>query len=89
MHAVWKFRLSVGREPQRVSMPRGATVLSVHEQYGDVCLWAYVEPAKPSEDRLFEVVGTGWDLPPADRRHVGTAHIDNGRLVFHVFERTP
>ncbi len=84
MKAVWKYTL----EPEiTLHMPRGAEVLSVREQGRDVCLWALVEPAAAKEPRRFVVAGTGHDLPDEPLRFHGSAHLHEGVLVFHVFER--
>ncbi len=87
MRSIWKYVILPGRDPQRVVMPQGATILHAREQHDEVCVWADVETTNPSADRFFEVFGTGWPMPDAERRYVGTAHLDRGRLVFHVFER--
>ena len=39
---VWKYTL--GDTVNHVSMPAGAEVLTVAEQYGEIALWARVDP---------------------------------------------
>jgi hypothetical protein len=85
MKQVWKFVLSgtLGN----YLMPKGAQLLSVAEQRGDVCLWALVDPSAPKECRILSVVGTGWDYSPSlNAKFIGTVLLDHGTLVFHVFE---
>lgn len=78
---VWKFKL----EPE-VEIPRGAKVLSVHEQLGDLWIWAIVNPNNRSETRRFAVFATGEDVPNRSLRFIGTVLLNRGRLVQHVFE---
>lgn len=81
---VWKF---VIEDPETtVSMPKGAKVLHVAEQRGDVCIWAEVDPTMPLEPRRFVVAGTGQMLPVYRGRHLGTVLLAGGALVFHVYE---
>jgi hypothetical protein len=86
MRTIWKFPLPV-ETVVRISMPAGASVLSVHERNGDLCLWALIDPDATREMREFRVHGTGHPVPE-DRplRFIGTAHLMGGALVFHVFE---
>ena len=84
MKTIWKFVV----EPAcSIDMPAGAQVLSVREQGGAICLWALVDPAAPLEARRFIWVGTGHRMPDeAPLTYLGTGHLDQGALVFHVFE---
>lgn len=85
MKTIWKFKL----EPEcTVKMPAGAEILSVREQGHQIYAWALVDPDAPSEDRHFVGVGTGHDLPDEPLKFLGSAHLDYGTLVFHVFEAT-
>lgn len=73
-----------------VKMPRGASVLHVHEQAGEICLWAMCEPEAKPVARRFVVFPTGGSVlfPIGDAagevEYLGTAHA--GALVWHVFE---
>lgn len=46
-----------------------------------------VDPTAPEERRYFDVYGTGHPMPADPGRYLGTAHLDNGALVLHVFDR--
>jgi hypothetical protein len=83
---IWKF--TVDPWDSRVEMPAGSRLLHVHEQAGRVCVWADVDPAAPTVERVLVVVGTGHPIPRAAKTYVGTAHItENGhRLVLHLYE---
>ena len=68
-----------------IRIPEQSQLLSVHEQNGEVCLWALVNPQNIDETRTFAVFGTGHRVPE-DHIFVGTALLEGGSLVFHVFE---
>lgn len=97
-HRVDRYPLPIVDE-QVVSMPEGATILSVARREGQrnvvvgvgshepVEMWALVDPDAPSRDRRIRIAGTGHPLPEADSLvHLGTVQIAQGQLVFHVFE---
>lgn len=86
-HRIWKYTLSPG---MAVQMPRGARVLHAAGQGDELCVWALCDIEEPPEARYFDVYGTGHPCPSPERlgSYVGTAHLDGGALVFHVFERT-
>lgn len=86
---VYKFHLMHGSPG--IDMPRGAQVLCAREQNGELYLWALVDPEEPTEERHFDVFGTGHVIPPlleGGRRFVDTVLMHEGSLVLHVFERT-
>lgn len=83
--AIWKFTLTPG---QPVMMPAGK-VLSAHGQHDKICVWAEVDPSTPLRPRHFNVYGTGHTLPEMPGYFLGTALIDGGNLVFHVYEAAP
>lgn len=92
---IWKF--PVAPKQKSISMPKGAEVLSVQEQHGMPCIWALVDPSNKTEERHFEIFGTGHDIPmngerksyqnPVKRKYIGTFQLQGGSLVFHLFER--
>ena len=53
---VFKFRVKQGS----TYMHEGAKLLTVHEQDGEVFVWALVDPAAPMKLRKLEVLGTGF-----------------------------
>jgi len=83
MQAVWKFEL---HPYAPVTMPVGAKPLHVGVQADAICLWALVDPNAMLEKRNFVIVGTGHDLPEHAGKHLGTALLSGGSLVFHVFD---
>lgn len=81
---IWKFTL---RPVIEIEMPDGAQVLSVHAQNGELCMWAQVRTENPMVKRKFLTFGTGHILPEDKRLiFVGTALLEGGSLVLHVFE---
>lgn len=68
-------------------MPTGAQVLKVAEQHGSICLWAMVDPGASEQERLFTMIGTGWDLEDefADKLEYIDTYM-SGPFVWHVFE---
>ncbi len=89
MKTIWKFTLRE-TDIQSVKMPRGAEVLTAQFQGDILCLWAIVDPAKPTDERTFEIFGTGNPFPigmGVDRKFIATVQEPNRPLVWHVFER--
>lgn len=83
---VWKYELEVTDE-QVVMMPAYATVLTVHVQKGQPCVWVKADSqATALVERRFFIHGTGHPVNSRAGRYVGTFQLDGGALVFHVFE---
>jgi hypothetical protein len=84
---VHKFVIEDGLDTA-ISMPKGAEILSVQNQNGNIAIWALVIPSNEPEQRCFEIYGTGHPMHcdmGIERNFIGTVQI--GGLVFHVFER--
>lgn len=76
-----------GSDVSRFQMPVGAKVLFVHEQNGNPCMWALVDPEAPTEIRAFRMVGTGHLVDDiTDESYCGTALLLQGSFVIHIFE---
>lgn len=83
---IFKYKLDVGWR-QRVSMPSGALILTCAAQQNSVCIWALVRPDAVPEERVFHIYGTGNLVTDTERlSFVGTALLDDAKLVLHVFE---
>lgn len=82
---IYKYPLALVDE-QHVEMPAGADVLCVQIQDGRPCIWAKVDVRSTPTARLFYVVGTGHPMPVKAQEYVGTFQMQDGALVFHVFE---
>lgn len=69
-----------------IEMPQGAETLCVQMQGTQPCIWAKVDDAKPMENRMFHVRGTGHLLQENEGKYIGTFQMLGGSLIFHVFE---
>lgn len=89
MKQIWKFKIDPPEfVVSAVKMPQGAKVLSVGNQGEQIMLWALVDAEAMQEERLFRVIGTGWDIEPDfdATKFVGTVSLLGGKLIFHIFE---
>lgn len=86
MKTIWKYPLD--SVFGILSMPVGAQILSVANQFSSICLWVLVDTNAPAENRRFYVVGTGHPLPEEPTVYRGTAKVENGHIILHVFEAT-
>jgi hypothetical protein len=72
-----------------LTLQPGAELLHVHEQNGGIRLWVLVDPELPRTVlHQFDVYGTGHVMPNNPGKYIGSVHLQNIRLVFHVFEST-
>ena len=72
-----------------LQMPKGAKILHVGMQHGEPCIWALVDDGAKLEPRNFAIRGTGHlcaGLRHED--HIATLPVDNGTLIWHLFEIT-
>jgi hypothetical protein len=88
MNTIHKYVLSSGR--MKIALPIGAKVLTVQRQGEDLCLWAVVDSSQQREMRVFEVFGTGHQMPDglSKFQYISTVQEMGGALVWHVFETT-
>ena len=71
---------------QLVKMPANATILHVGEQFGDLYVWALVNPDATQVDYKFFVLGTGVDIGHLEMvcNFQNSVQMSNG-LVWHIF----
>lgn len=86
MSTIWKYALQPGRT--ELEMPGGAELLTVQMQGDTPTLWAQVWPGEPVVRRVLDVYGTGHKMPPDPGKYVATFQMDDGTLVWHVFDAT-
>lgn len=89
MKTIHKFPLFVNKLD--IEMPKGARILTAREQHDTICVWAEVDTAQQTERRRFEVFGTGHPMREdmgISREYIGTAILEGGALVLHVYEYT-
>lgn len=85
---IWKYEINPNKVI--VEMPKGAEILTIQTQNETPCIWALVNPENEKELRHFEVFGTGQNVycdMGVERKYINTFQLDNGSLVFHLFER--
>jgi hypothetical protein len=80
---VWKAVINL--EAPSFSAPSGAVLLMADEQHGEICVWFRCDPTAPKQTRHLKVVGTG-HAGPLLGRYIGSAKLQGGMFVFHVFE---
>lgn len=86
MKRVYKYPLRID-DVTKVSMPKGAVILTLQTQRDEPCVWALVDPGAPSVWRGFRIAGTGHDIQEFHcLKHVGSFQMRGGMLVFHVFD---
>lgn len=84
MKTIYKYAIGVNG---RVVAPRGAKFLTVHEQNGEICVWAEVDTDEPSVEHNFFYVGTGFPVDDTPNKYLGTAFFGNASVVIHVFHK--
>ena len=84
MQTIWKRELEA-KDVQDIEIPEGAEFLCAREQFENVCVWFRCDPQAPLKARRLAVCGTGHPSP--DGRYIGTASLEKGYLIFHVFEQ--
>jgi len=84
MKTIHKFVLNARKNVH--IFPKGHKVLSFGMQHDDIVLWVLLDDSLPNtEERVFEVYGTGWEVDDRNSEFCGTVQNQDG-LVFHVFE---
>ena len=86
---VWKWTLLVPQRNSHTSLqvPAGSAFITAREQHDQICVWGLVDPDETRrEEKKLRVVATGQDLGEGRFRYLGTAHLDGGRSIFHVFQ---
>lgn len=88
MRTVYKYPAHAGLFD--LTLPKGAELLCVAIQHGVPQMWALVDDEAPTEKRSFCGIGTGVEIPKQWKvlSYIGTFQLNNGYLVFHVFELT-
>lgn len=87
MLTIYKYMIAPVKE-QRVPLPKGARILSFDQVSNMTYIWALVDPDAESEIRTFHLYATGCEISakPENLVFIGTAIVDDGRYVVHLFE---
>jgi hypothetical protein len=84
MKTIWKFPLEI-TDRQIVDMPHECAPLTVQMQFGQLYLWAIVDPEKSTTGHPIIIAGTGNPLSEEvdGFTYIGSFH--ERRFVWHVF----
>lgn len=71
-----------------IRMPEGSRILHVAMQGYNPQMWAEVDTDKPTIERRFILMGTGWEFPfsPLLLNYIGTFLQGSGEYVWHIYE---
>lgn len=83
---IWKATLQPA-DIQEIMVPFGAEMLCAREQFEHICVWYKCDPGNRLVPRRIAIVGTGNPAPEDDGRYLGSASLQGGQLIFHVFEQ--
>jgi hypothetical protein len=84
---IWKFPVNPGTF--KLEMPIGARVLCVQVQKGSPFMWALCDEEACTRKRAFVALGTNHTAGPIqDWRYIGSFQLEEGELVFHLFEES-
>jgi hypothetical protein len=89
MKTIYKYQIEVKHNFSLI-LPAKAEILTVQMQNATPYIWVLADLKISSEERFFEVFGTGHEIPydmGIDRKYIGTFQMMGGSLIFHLFER--
>lgn len=87
MKRIFKYTLNPVNQSS-LSLPKGAQLLSIHEQRGAICLWALVDEEEATRETFhFVIYGTGRPFEELTGPFLGSVHLNDGAYVFHVFQK--
>ena len=84
MKTIYKYIVTWSPLQSKIEMPKGATILTCNMQGVNCCMWALVDTEMETEEREFEIVGTGWQIYD-NMSYVGTCFANDG-YVWHIME---
>ena len=68
-----------------IDLPVGSSVLKIDQQRDEIKMWVLKPNGENKERRIFRVYTPGMDVPMG-LDYLGSALLENGTFVFHVFE---
>lgn len=83
MKQIWKYEITPDCSYE---IPINGEILTVQLQHNIPVIWVLVNPEHDRELRHFMIFGTGHDIPDTMMEYVGTCQLENGFLIFHIFE---
>ena len=85
MTTIFKYDLPYEFGAFTLPLPVGADTLDVSNQYDTGALWCVVDPSAKIEQRDFQLVETGGNVPK-NGEYLGTYATLGGQRVYHLFE---
>lgn len=82
MITIWKYPIKI-TDIQKLILPEGSKILSIHNQFGILTLWVLVNTEAKEEERAISIVGTGRPCWCQTWSFIGTVLDDP--FVWHVF----
>jgi DNA-directed RNA polymerase subunit RPC12/RpoP len=83
---IFKYLLRPTDDEIEIAMLEGSEILTVQIQRGIPCIWAIGDTGALLTPRRLCIRGTGRTFKGNEGKYIGTFQLDNGDLVFHVFE---
>ena len=84
MNTIYKYACPID-DAVDIKLPAFAKVLTVAAQGPETFIWCAVDTDAPKQTRRFHWRETGHDITSLSN-YVGTVQLNEGRLVFHLFE---
>ena len=89
---IYKYSVGITHGSYVISMPKGAKILTAHQQTLDpsdrLAIWAEVNPEAPEVEREIVVVWTGKEFEDQeDLKYITTVHAIEGTIVCHIYEK--
>ena len=87
MKSINKYTLLITKDETVLDLPLNSEILSVKEQFGDICIWVKVDLGESTlESRKIVIYGTGHKIDKDNLKFIDTVLLFNGSFVLHVFE---
>lgn len=71
---------------QYIDLPNESIILTVQTQNNTLQLWARVSDSPFVQTRKIKIFLTGEEYIHSNLIYLGTCQIDNGSLIYHIFE---
>ncbi len=85
MNEVWKLELNPNITEYK--FPKNSQILYAREQRASICVWFLCNPNKVEiETRYILIFGTGHSGIREDLNYIGSGHLNNGALIYHIFD---
>lgn len=84
--SIYKYKIDID-DTQTLTLPKGAEILSVINQFDDACIYAIVDTdTTETEEYSLQCYGTGHTIRHDDSyKFLGTVAMLGGNFIYHVF----